>query len=756
MKYGPNANRKFFGLGSIFLIISIIVVWVASANTLFITRNLGVIADKVIKHLGISEQTSLNEFSDIDDYIKGIVFGITTPGKFPAVDIKVKQKNILILNSARENGGKAYVPATLSVYDAGQLKDLKSKIRSKGDRQLHKESFANMSLRVNMKGDDRLFGLEEFSVQDPMLRGYTWELLVAEILKSEGLLTLQSKVATFSFNGESRGLYVFEEVPSKITVERNLRKSGPIFGLNEDYGTNLDSILDVYDSKDWEGSQIYTNARENLLMQFAAVRGGGIFSKDIFDLDEWARYFALIDLFGTYHGTVPKSVKFYYNPVIGKFQPLLFDAHKGVGSFANYILADFKLNPKSVECDWICSHGDFYTGFLDNEDFFDVYLEYLEKYSRSEFIKNVENVYMDKFEKLDQKFYASLSRSDGIFFRGFGLYFFKFSEIERRRELLNRRVDQLHEHKETFAFWSPVKNREPLLSSKNEVSVPEGIAVVTIDNQVIEGTAWEFKQPTVVLLSGDTVLKGRDKDSPLNISGPVMLVQEGGTITLDNVSFIKPINIDVSNRQWSGAVNIINAKADLGAVLIEDSNAEDAINFINSTYEISDLMISGSKSDAVDFDFSSGYVDKISCFNIGNDCVDASESKVVINALVADDVQDKGVSAGENSIIKINVFDAKNVAVGLVSKDGSELEVDEFRVSAVQLAISAYKKKPEYSSPSLIVKKVFSAGSQSQIKALVSNNSKVEIPDEFNILIEKSNAIESRMYGVEFGKATEK
>ena len=129
---------------------------------------------------------------------------------------------------------------------------------------------------------------------------------------------------------------------------------------------------------------------------------------------------------------------------------------------------------------------------------------------------------------------------------------------------------------------------------------------------------------------------------------------------------------------------------------------------------------------------------------------------VDIKLLVVDGVQDKGVSAGENSILNINKFDAKNVAVGLVSKDGSLLEVNEFIVSAVQLAISAYKKKPEYLSPSLIVKKAVNIDTKSQMQALVSNDSKIEIPNVFNILIEKSIAIESRMYGVEFGKATEK
>lgn len=756
MKYGPTSSRKLFGLGSILIIITIILVWLVSSNTLFVNNKLNNIADKVFSNLGVYEQTSLTEFSDVSDYLKGILLGIRNSGTFPTIDVQVKQKNILVLNSDRKNGGRSYVPATFTIYEADNIKNLKGKIRAKGDRELHTDSFANMSLRTNLKGDDRLFGLEEFSIQDPILRGYTWELLVADIFKTQGLITIQSKVANFSFNGEDRGLYVFEEVPSKITIERNLRKSGPIFGLKDEYGPSLNSVLDVYDSKDWEGSKIYTHARENLLMQFAAVRGGGVFSEDIFDLDEWAKYFALIDLFGTYHGSVPKSVRFYFNPVIGKFQPILFDAHKNAGIFDEYILADHKLSPKSVECEWTCRDKNFYMGFLNNKYFFDAYLSYLAKYTTLEFVENVENVYMDKFEKLDHIFYSSLSRSDGIFFRGFGLYFFKFSEIQNRRDLLSRRVTQLNEHKGTFAFWSLDKSELELLSSKNEVTAPEGAVVVSIENQAMEGTEWNFKQPTVLLLIGNTVLKGLSDDNPLNITGPVMLVQEGGTISLDNINFIKPIYIDVSSRQWSGAVNIINAKADVGTILIQDSNAEDAINFVNSTYEIKNLIISGSKSDAIDFDFSSGKVDNISCLNIGNDCVDASESSITINALVAKDVQDKGVSAGENSILKINMFDAKNVALGLVSKDGSKLDVDEFKVSGVQLAISAYRKKPEYSSPSLTVKKAFTPKSQSQLKALVSNDTNLEIPNSFNILLEDSQAIESRMYGVEFGKATVK
>ena len=57
--------------------------------------------------------------------------------------------------------------------------------------------------------------------------------------------------------------------------------------------------------------------------------------------DEWAKYFAISDLLETYHGALPRSVRFYYNPIIGKIDPISFDGHKGTGNFSNFILLDF-------------------------------------------------------------------------------------------------------------------------------------------------------------------------------------------------------------------------------------------------------------------------------------------------------------------------------------------------------------------------------------------------------------------------------
>ena len=57
-----------------------------------------------------------------------------------------------------------------------------------------------------------------------------------------------------------------------------------------------------------------------------------------FDFDKWAAYFAIIDVTGNFHGSIPKSVKLYYNPVTAKFEPIGFDGHYNPNLFQNFLI----------------------------------------------------------------------------------------------------------------------------------------------------------------------------------------------------------------------------------------------------------------------------------------------------------------------------------------------------------------------------------------------------------------------------------
>ena len=116
-----------------------------------------------------------------------------------------------------------------------------------------------------------------------------------------------------------------------------------------------------------------------------------------FDLDKWAKYFAIIDLTSSLHGLLPKSAKLFYNPTSGKFEPIGFDAHYGAGDFSNFIILNF-LDTNNRNCSsklievgaspYVCGDWEWYSKFLKkndgkiNTEFIDLYLNYLKNGNR--------------------------------------------------------------------------------------------------------------------------------------------------------------------------------------------------------------------------------------------------------------------------------------------------------------------------------------------------------------------------------------
>ena len=741
-------SRKKNFIIFLLLILFITMFIFGSNNLLLINHNLNFVKSNWKRGLGIQEDRTVSSISDAYKFLNGAISGIINPYPTEKIDLIINQKNLLQIIDPQSQ--RKQFPVKISILNKEKTITLPGKARAKGDRKLHKEFTNAQSYRVNLKNNNNLFGLEKFSIQKPLLRGYSWEYLISKTMASEGLLALKSIPVRLSKNGDYEGINTIEEVPSSLTLERNKRKSGPIFGLEEIYGTETDSILDVYEFKKWQNSELYLFSKKVLKEQFFRSRSGLKFDSHAFDMNEWAKFFALNDVFGSYHGTVPKSVKFYYNPVIGKFQPLLFDAHKGAGNIKEFILSDFDTYPNTTKCEWICIHKDFYKAFFLNDTFYKNYINYLEKYNSKKFIDNVEKIYLDNFKQLDNSLYAEFSPSDGISFRGLGLYLFKFSDFSKiRAEIIRKKIIKLKENK---ALISPMISRSDL----NTVIADPSINIVNYDSFSIVGTNFTVTKPTILILSGETLLQGQDKNNTLKINGPLMIVQTGGNITIKNVEFNINKQINPSNRNWSGALNILYANANIFNLGIFNSQSEDAINIVNSNFFVKDMFIKNAKSDAIDLDFSSGKIINIHCEDIGNDCLDASESKIEIGKIKLKNVLDKGISAGENSNVTINEYDGNNVSISMVAKDGSKLKVGNASISNGQLAIASFVKKPSYSSPHIEIKNIFNKTKNKELKALISHTSTFSFPNSILIIHDTSQNIKNRMYGAEFGQATVK
>ena len=113
-------------------------------------------------------------------------------------------------------------------------------------------------------------------------------------------------------------------------------------------------------------------------------------------------------------------------------------------------------------------------------------------------------------------------------------------------------------------------------------------------------------------------------------------------------------------------------------------------------FSIKDVFMNQINYDAIDFDFSSGDIDGIVINNVGNDALDFSGSKVTARNIKISNAGDKGISAGEKSEISIRNLLINKAKIAVASKDLSQLEIFNYKVTNSDIGATAYQKKSEY------------------------------------------------------------
>ena len=115
---------KIFRFFSYLSLLSIIVILLFSKNTL-IFKSLG---DRFINHFVGESTTSINNFSELFNYIPMAISGTLKKNSYPKIEVQMKQNQILKVFS--KNNKKVEGTAKIILMDDN--KTLKAKVRTKG------------------------------------------------------------------------------------------------------------------------------------------------------------------------------------------------------------------------------------------------------------------------------------------------------------------------------------------------------------------------------------------------------------------------------------------------------------------------------------------------------------------------------------------------------------------------------------------------------------------------------------------------
>ncbi|MFL2765700.1 MAG: CotH kinase family protein [Paracoccaceae bacterium] len=295
-----------------------------------------------------------------------------------------------------------------------------------------------------------------------------------------------------------------------------------------------------------------------------------------------------------------------------------------------------------------------------------------------------------------------------------------------------------------------VKFNVSKLQIKSNIIIPEGYLVVgqkglTID--LINGASLISRSPVK--------FKGTPGE-PINIkssdfSGGGLYVS--GKSSLTEFSFVRFYQLASPDPAFLGltaSVTIFDANVEFNNCSFIRNRSEDFLNIFQSQYVINETEFKDVFSDAFDSDFSNGTVTNSSFFEVGNDALDFSGSEAFIKNITMEQIGDKGISAGEQSSISGSNISVRKAEIGLTSKDLSQLKLRKIDLDEVRLGIAAFKKKEEFGGASVHVTEY--KQNLIELNHLVDFASEITIDNK--ILTDRVADVESKLYGVTFGKSS--
>ena len=164
---------------------------------------------------------------------------------------------------------------------------------------------------------------------------------------------------------------------------------------------------------------------------------------------------------------------------------------------------------------------------------------------------------------------------------------------------------------------------------------------------------------------------------------------------LYNVNFTNFNFTKIKNENFlTSPITFYESNVELINISIENINAEDLLNIVNSNFKIENSNFNNSTSDLVDIDNSIGEIINSKFINCQNDCLDFSGSEVKLENIYIENSGDKGLSVGENSNININnLLINKSSKLCIAAKDQSNLNLKNIKLSDCEYGIAAFIKK---------------------------------------------------------------
>jgi len=246
--------------------------------------------------------------------------------------ITAKQKDINKLNQDLPKSGKEqYIKAYMKVDN----KTYKVKLRYRGDGLYH-WAFTQKSLRIKLSKKDIFHMAKKINlINPPSLINYRDEINY-NLSKKLGLISPTCKPCRVFLNGQYMGVYLYQNQVDESLLREYKRMPGSIY-----YGDlHIDDLSKATDTNIWKKESFWQkkasrNAEQRLNREDIKLFIDKINNTDKKGFEEFVeryinkqKYFTFVAMdraFGAFHHDYVHNHKIYFDPYLGKFEPIAWD-----------------------------------------------------------------------------------------------------------------------------------------------------------------------------------------------------------------------------------------------------------------------------------------------------------------------------------------------------------------------------------------------------------------------------------------------
>ncbi|MEM1220522.1 MAG: right-handed parallel beta-helix repeat-containing protein, partial [Bacteroidota bacterium] len=510
-----------------------------------------------------------------------------------------------------------------------------------------------------------------------------------------------------------------------------------------------------FDKNKWEsqpaGKDLLSTAQEKLnrfLHQESSCQ-------EVFKTDKLAYFLALSDLCISYHGLYWHNLRFYYDPAVGKFEPIGFDSFGEAPPSSNSFLG---LMAFQEDIPFI---NPILQILLYDEDFHKRYIAALQEIIQESFFQTFFEQYKEeiltKLHWLQKEYpfyswevtdwseranylknllYPHPKYSLQVYRRGSQLEFQNWHTLPLEVQLSNGQWKRVLPRESMFAtteernefnyripgldyiFYTTItgENTKSYSVSATTLQIPSTLPLEINGKQLSLTSTDTFTISTPLVVPADYTLQLKGglslnlvKGGLLEIYGPCNWSnvkvysedQRGQGVYIEGSSSIEWEKVHIEDQrapmvhqfQQFGAVTIVDSEVQFKHCTFRRNRGEDGLYLLRCEVSLEECSFAEQPSDGLDLDFCTGYLTSCSFFQNGNDGLDIAGGNLRLDRLILDGNQEKGLSIGEAARIQAENLRIVNSPIGMAVKDQSIVDLQNLYLKKVNMGIGVYQKK---------------------------------------------------------------